>query len=461
MATVAPVTSTHPAAPAEPAGDLVASAGRRWRRAQLVWSGGVVAYVVAVLHRSSLGVAGVEAVDRFGVSATVLSTFVVVQVAVYAGLQVPMGGLLDRFGPRLLISTGAVLMSVGQLLLSVVHDVPGAYLARILIGAGDAATFISVIRLVPTWFPAARVPLFTQLTGTLGNLGQLGAAVPLVLVLERAGWSVAFLGLAGLGLAAAVVSWTLVRDHPAGTLREGAVPGLPGPFRAAARTPGTWLGFWTHALSLFPMAVFLLLWGFPFLTSAQGLSPARAGGLMSLSVVATLVSGPVIGVLTARHPLRRSWMVIAIAMGTALAWIAVLARPEPSPLWLLVLLVVVLGVGGPGSAIGFDFARTFNPGHRLGTATGMVNVGGFFSAVVTMLAIGFVMDLVAGPPLSLESFRAGFAVMAVPWLVGVVGVLVSRRSTRRAMLADGIVVPPVREVLARRAQRRRSRQNGR
>src|SRR5450756_2539506 len=133
--------------------------------ARLVWGAAVAAYGVAVLHRSSLGVAGVQAVDRFDVGAAVLSTFVVVQLAVYAGMQVPVGVLLDRYGSRVLIAGGAVLMAVGQVLLGVVDDLPSAYLARVLIGAGDAAAFISVLRLVAVWFPARRVPLFTQLTG--------------------------------------------------------------------------------------------------------------------------------------------------------------------------------------------------------------------------------------------------------------------------------------------------------
>lgn len=396
---------------------------------------------MAVLHRSSLGVAGVQAVDRFGVGAAVLSTFVVVQLAVYAGMQVPVGVLLDRYGSRVLIAGGAVLMAVGSVLLGVVHDLPSAYLARVLIGAGDAATFISVIRLVAVWFPARRVPLFTQLTGIVGHLGQLAAAIPLVAVLDLAGWSPAFVGLGAIGALAAILAWGVVRDGPAGLRHEPSTLSVRHHLRAAVRTPGTWLGFWSHAIGLFPMAVFLLLWGFPFLTVAQGLRPAQAGALMSLSVVAAVISGPVIGVLTGRHPLRRSWM----------AWTAVLVHPGRSPLWLLAVLVVVLGVGGPGSAIGFDYARTFNPADRLGTASGLVNVGGFSTAVVTMFAVGIVLDVAgAGAPLSLPAFRLAFAVMAVPWSVAVAGVLVSRRSTRRAMLADGVVVPPIREVLARR-----------
>lgn len=427
------------------------------RGARLVWAAAVGAYAVAVLHRSSLGVAGVEAVERFAVGAAVLSTFVVVQLGVYAALQVPVGVLLDRWGSRVLICAGAVLMATGQVVLGLATELPLAYLARVLIGAGDAATFISVIRLVATWFPPQRVPLMTQLTGLVGQLGQVASAVPLVAVLHLAGWTPAFVGLGAVGLLAALLAWWGIRDAPVGPVGDRETARLLAPLGHVVRAPGTWLGFWSHAVTQFSGTVFVLLWGFPFLVSAQGLSRAEAGGLITVAVVAAMISGPVIGVLTGRHPLRRSWMVLTIAAATAAAWAAVLLQPGRSPLWLLVALVVVLGVGGPGSAIGFDFARTSNPGGRLGTATGVVNVGGFSTAIVSMLLVGITLDLAAAAghaPLSLPAFRVAFAVMALPWAVAVVGVVVTRRRTRRLMAEQGLVVPPMRVALERRRQER-------
>src|SRR5690242_6713923 len=80
-------------------------------RAWIVWSVGLLAYIVAVLDRTTLGVSGLQAADRFGASPSVLSTFVVLQVVVYAAAQVPAGVLLDRFGSKTLIICGAALMA--------------------------------------------------------------------------------------------------------------------------------------------------------------------------------------------------------------------------------------------------------------------------------------------------------------------------------------------------------------
>ena len=88
-------------------------------RAWTVWAAGLLAYIVAVLDRTTFGVAGLDAAERFRASPAQLSMFVVLQLAVYAGAQIPAGVLLDRFGSRAMILTGGALMVSGQLALAV------------------------------------------------------------------------------------------------------------------------------------------------------------------------------------------------------------------------------------------------------------------------------------------------------------------------------------------------------
>ncbi|WP_336921068.1 MFS transporter [Aquipuribacter sp. SD81] len=424
----------------------------------LVWGTGLLAYVVAVMHRTSLGVAGVEAQERFGASASALASLAVVQLLVYAGLQVPVGVLLDRFGSRRLLVTGALVMSAGQLVLALATSTAPAVAGRLLVGVGDAMTFISLLRLVPAWFPARRVPLLTQLSGIVGQTGQVLSAVPLVLLLHGPGWTAAFASAAATGVLAAVLVLVAVRDSPV----PGAAPLVRGTrdlvadLAQAWRHPGTRLGLWTHFVTQFPGTVFSLLWGFPFLVQAQGVATGTASALLTLFVVAGMATGPLVAVLVQRHPFRRSWLVLGIVGVNAGAWTVVLAWPGPAPLPLLVLLVLAMATGGPASLIGFDFARTFNPPNRLGTATGIVNVGGFAASLVTILLVGLVLDLLPGPD-DLASFRVGMGVQYLVWAVGVVGVVVTRRRVRARMAAAGVVVPPVREALRRRRGPRRRR----
>src|SRR5690348_16182530 len=162
--------------------------GRPPARAYAMWVVGLAAYVLAVFHRASLGVAAVDAQERFSAGASAISLFLVLQLAVYAALQVPVGVALDRFGSRRMILAGALTMAAGQLVLALATDVPTAVVARVLVGAGDAMTFISVLRVIGLWFPGTTVPLITQLTGIIGQLGSIAAAYPLVALLHGTSW---------------------------------------------------------------------------------------------------------------------------------------------------------------------------------------------------------------------------------------------------------------------------------
>ncbi|MGV8965436.1 MAG: MFS transporter [Cellulomonas sp.] len=415
------------------------------RRAYLVWGTAVLAYVVAVLDRSSLGVAGLQAGERFAASAAVLSLFVVVQLVVYAGLQLPVGLMLDRVGPRRLIALGAVLMALGQLALAVVTTIGPALGARALVGAGDALTFVSVVRLIPSWFPTRRVPLLTQLTGILGQSGQLLSAIPFVLLLHGPGWPAAFGSAAALGAVMVVAVLVVVRDTPgsSGPLSGGAGRGgpparvslapEPSRLRATLTEPGTWLGYWTHFVSQFSGTTIILLWGFPFLVQGQGRTTAEASVLFTLNVLTAIVAGPLIGEFTARWPRWRVHLVTWVSISTAVVWLLVLVPAGPRPLWALTVFMVVIAIGGPTSLVSFDFARSHNPPARLGTASGFINAGGFVAALTTMGGIGLVLDAVgtsATGEYSLDAYRLALSVVVVPWVIGMVGLGASARSTR-------------------------------
>lgn len=418
---------------------------------------------MAVSQRTSFGVVGLEATERFHASASAVSFFTVLQLLVYAGLQIPVGVLVDRFGSRAMVAGGGVLMALGQLQLAFADGVPGGVAGRVLVGAGDAMTFIAVIRLIPLWFAPARVPLVTQLTGMTGQLGQLVSVIPFAFVLHTSGWTTAFLLLAGLSVLAVVLVLVFLQDVPPGTVRPRPQQGLKATGTSLAhawRQPGTRLGLWSHFTIQFGGTVFAMTWGYPFLISGQGLESGEVAALMALYVGAAMAVGPFIGRFVSRHPLRRSTMVLLIAGAIAVAWAAVLLMPGRSPIWLLAVLVVVLAIGGPGSMIGFDFARTFNPAHRIGAATGIVNVGGFIAALIAIYLIGAVLDLLYASGFSdgvlygLDPFRIALSVQFLLLGFGVGALLVCRRKVRRQMAAQGIVVPPLRSALAR--QRRES-----
>jgi MFS family permease len=427
------------------------------RRAYLVIGAAVCGYIITVMQRTSFGVAGIEAAHRFGANATILGLFVAVQLVVYAALQVPVGIALDRFGSRRLVTTGLLTAAIGQLGLALVSSIGWALVARVLIGAGDACIFISVIRLIPAWMPPRRVPVMTQLVGMLGQIGQVLSAVPLLALLHSHGWVPMFATAAGVGVGAALLVFALVRDRPAGGAVASVVHAPEVSFRAVLAEPGNWLGFWSHFVTGFTSMVVVMIWGVPFLVSGEALSTGQAGALLIVNSATSALCGPIVGTLTARHPLRRSWIVLGSAGATATAWAVVLLSPGRLPFWVLALWMVVIATGGPVSLVGFDFARSFNQPRELGRASGIVNGGGFLAAVISILMVSVVLDAVSpagARTYDLDAYRLGFTTLALPWLVGVVGVIGSRRRTRASMAAGGVVVPPLRDALARERQRR-------
>lgn len=410
------------------------------RSAWFAWGIGVSVYVLAVVHRTSLGVAGLDAAARFGIGASALSTFSILQVLVYAGMQIPVGLLVDRLGPRRVLSVGLVLLTLGQLGFAFSTGFTPALVSRAVLGCGDAMTFVSVLRLGARWFPLRRNPFIAQLTGLVGTLGNLVSTLVLAQVLHSAGWTPTFATTALLGLPVLLLVVLLLRDTPQHAPRRRRVPAprtelsaaavRPGsarlPLRAQIRAawgqPGTRLGLWVHFTTAVPASVFLMLWGMPFLIEGQGLSRAAAGSLLSLVIVSNMAFALVFGQLVSRRPGVRIPLVLTVVLGTAALWAVVLAWPATHvPLWLLLVLTVAMGSNGPASLVGLDFARPVNPPERLGTATGIVNMGGFVATVLALFGIGLVLDLLTpggGSHYSPHAFRLAFCVLYLPLALG-------------------------------------------
>ncbi|WP_204965009.1 MFS transporter [Microbacterium dextranolyticum] len=403
--------------------------------------------MLAVVNRSSLSAVGVDAAERFGADAATLSLFAVVQLAVYGGMQIPIGLLLDRYGARPIITIGMLLMAAGQLTLAFSPSVGVAIVARMLLGAGDAAVFPAVLRLVATWFPAQRAPLMSQMTGLVGQAGQLLALAPLAALLHATSWEVVFGGIAGLCVLFGILVYVVVRNHPPEVGADVSVDTHTGAIqvvrssidtgvgiRAAWAHPGTRLAFWSHFTAPFAGTAFVLLWGMPFLTAGEGLDKGHAAGILSTYVLIGMVLGPVMGDLSRRVPHLRSRALVLPAIAVqAVAWIVVIAWPGLAPLWLLYGLAFALAMGGPASMIAFDHARTHNPAHRLSTATGITNVGGFLAALVAIFAIGVALDLQgAGTPSTyrLDAFRLAFLTQFPLWILGWTFIVIERRKTR-------------------------------
>lgn len=413
-------------------------------RAWIVYLIAALAYASAILQRTTLGAVGLEATERFMAPAGIVSVFAVMQLAVYAAMQIPAGVVLDRRGTRFMVTLGSAIMAAGQLLMSQADTLTLGVIARVLVGVGDACIFTAVIRLIPAWFPSRHVPVLTQVTNVIGQLGQIGSSVGFVYLHMLHGWEAAFLAAAGIALLMTVASAVGIQDTPEGSFVRSArddAPVVPH-IRAAWRHPGTRMGFWAHFSSCFPTLVFVMMWGYAYLVDGEGRPAPVAGSLMTVYVLTLCILGPVVGALAARHRRRRFHIGLTLNLLAAASWLLVLLWPGPAPLPVLVILAVGVGLDGPATALAFDFPRTYAPAERLGTATGVTNIGGFVAGLASILIIGVVLDALSGGAVgggyTLGQMRLAMSTQFIIMAIGFIGLLVTYRRLRRWVAEHGM-----------------------
>ncbi|TVX79270.1 nitrate/nitrite transporter [Corynebacterium sp. NML180780] len=420
-------------------------------KALIVWFGAVAVYAVAILGRTSFGVASVEAIDRFNVDASRIAVFTAVQVGVYAFAQIPTGLLIDRLGPRFMLVAGAIIMAVGQIVLGLTTSYGVAIVARVLIGAGDATAFLSGMRILPYWFPPRKTPLFTQLTAALGQLGQFLSAVPFLALLTAKGWTVSFVSLGALGLLIALLAAIAVADTPEwaemtpGQRREikqqrqdDRTP-MKEVLGVVLRSPIAWEAFFIHGWVIFWMFSFCLLWGLPLMTLGMGLTESQAGTVLILFTVVNIASAPFVGAVSARMGSSRDLGALILGGVTPLAWIIFFLPSEPRSYAAILTMSIIMGLCVPTSNFGFDAVRENLPTNMVATGTGLGNMGGFVATMIGAQTVGVLLDHSShGQAYQWHDFQLAWIAFYVTAAVLLIGLLVSRRKARRLTAAPHV-----------------------
>jgi sugar phosphate permease len=391
------------------------------RRAWSIWGVGALVYLVAYFHRTSLGVAALSAQQRFGVGATALSTFAILQLGVYLVMQIPAGLMADRFGPRRMLSAALLCMALGQTLFAFATTMSLAVVGRGIVGLGDAFTFTSVIRLAGSWFPRRRFALLAALTAMIGALGQVIGTVPLSSALHAYGWTPTFLGTAVLSAVMAIVVRWLVADQPAPSVERSttSTPVLAD-LRAVIAQRGTRTAMWTHFTLMSSFTVLATLWGYPYLVEGLGMAPGPAKLTLTLTAAAPLAVAPAMGWVAGHRPGLRGRLIVSVATALALFWSVAVTWPGgrlPTPLALA--LILVSAIGSATSMVAFDLARDANPPNRGGIASGVVNIGGFSASMSASLGAGALLDATGGT-YDAPSFQVAFIPITCMMVLGTV-----------------------------------------
>ncbi|MDK4247711.1 MFS transporter [Corynebacterium accolens] len=420
-------------------------------QALMIWIAAMAVYLVAITGRSSFGVAGLDAIERFDVDAGRIAVFTSVQLGVYAIAQIPTGMLIDKFGPRILLVVGAVIMGVGQVILGFTSNYGVAIFARVLIGAGDATGFLSVMRILPYWFPLHRTPMFTQVTSSIGQMGQFISAVPFLWLLGTAGWTAAFVTLGAVGILVAIAAAVAVADSPE---KLGVIPlekeppnsqgsSIGARLKAVFTSPIAWQAYFIHYSGMLPLIVFVMLWGMPMMTQGMELSKGKASLVLTLLAVFLVLVGPLHGRISSRAQNIRPWVALGFVCLHVLTWVLFFAFGTGGGLAAITAVSFILALCTPTSNYGFDIIRENMDRSVVATATGLGNMGGFTSGMLGAQLFGMVLDHSADAPnYSMPDFTsASLAVLAV-WLCGMAGVVITHILRRRG----GYAGPSVRIV---------------
>jgi len=393
-----------------------------------------------------LGVATLIASERFDTNAQELATLAVFQLVVYAGMQIPVGILLDRFGAKKLLIIGALVMATGSFTVALSPNLGVAVFGRMLVGMGDSFTFISMIRMINGWYQGAKATRMQQNVSTVGQLGQFVSAVPFWFLLEHLGWNFSFtaISLVSLLVVLLLVAFTANEraEHEHLRYQAPSIKIATSQLLENMRNPGIRMAFWTHFVTQPTTTSVSLLWAVPFLVSAEGQSHEFASLTLTAMVLFGLITGPLIGLVCSKYPQKRALLVYWVVALNSMTWLLLLAIPDRANSSVLLVCFLLISIGGPASLVAFDYTKDIAPKSRLGSANGFANVGGFLASFVMMYLTGLIIDLVQQATSStqrftLVGFRFGFASQLLVVAIGITFFTLERRKYLRILRESG------------------------
>ncbi len=381
-------------------------------------------YIISQFYRSSTAVIAPDLVRDIGFSHESLGLLTGAFFLSFGLTQIPLGVMLDRYGPRRTM-TGMLFFAVAGALVFAAAESPAMLtFGRALMGVGCAAVFMGSVVVCARWFPPDRLATTASIVLAVGGTGNLLSATPLAFATEQIGWRGAFVGMAGITALFALAVLLLVRDAPPGHPFHGrkhetlgaVLIGLGEVFRNK-RLPFLAI----MAFVAYPsMAAILTLWAGPYLAHIHGLDGVARGNVLILTATAMILGNLFYGPLDRRLDTRKG-----VAMGGALATAAVLgalAFVSAPPLWLSATLLVLLGFFGSYSVMVMAHGRASYPEYLVGRAVTVVNFVNFTGVAVMQVITGFIIGALStdSGPTPEFAYRAVFGFLAATVIVAVI-----------------------------------------
>jgi len=378
----------------------------------------VAAYYLSFLFRTINATVAGSLTSEFGLSAGDLGLLTSVYYLTFAAAQIPIGILLDRYGPGRIQSAVMIAAALGAALFAISDNFWMLFIGRALIGLGVAASLTAGLKALVLWFPSERIPLLNGLMIMLGALGAMSATLPAEFLLVSAGWRALFALLAIVSAGCALVIYLAVPEVPAPI----SVAGGPNSLRMVYADPRFWRLAPLSAACIGTAWAFQGLWAAPWLSDVERLD--RSGLLWHLLIMAIALSlgGLLWGVVVDRA--RRLGVGLRALIGLVatmfiMAQLALILRwPLPSYVpWIFVAAV------GAGTVLSYAILAEYFPKELAARANAALNVFHIASAFVVQYMTGAVVQLWAPidghyPEVAYQTafaFNVGLQIVAGIW----------------------------------------------
>jgi len=368
-------------------------------------------YFLSYLLRAVNAVIAPELQQELTLSAANLGLLTATYLLAFGAFQIPLGMLLDRYGPRRIQSALLVIAAIGTALFAVGHSLTELAFARGLIGLGVSACLMASLKSFMQWFPLERQAALAGAIMATGALGALSASVPLEWVLPSLGWRGVFVVLTIALLLISVITFLSVPERAVDASALSFTSQWQGVVQIVSSRQ-----FWRFAplMGLFSGSFMALLglWAVPWLMSVNGATRGVAAEHLFALGLGMLVCYLGIAALTTRLTRRGMRPAVQLAFSAALT----LAFEGLIILGVTPTLVLWAGYGlfVSASSLCYTTLAAYFPVALSARVTTAVNLSAFAGAFGLQWGIGLVVDSLSAagwaPP---SAYRAAFSLMFV------------------------------------------------
>ncbi len=393
----------------------------------VIWGLASIFYCYEYLLRITPNVMHTEIVSYYGLSAAGFGNLFAFYYYAYTPLQIPVGVLLDRYSPRLLLTLNCLLCAIGIYICSIAHVLWVAQLGRFLVGFGSAFAFVGILKLATLWLPSNRFALVAGLTTTIGMLGAMFSENVLTYFVIHIGPRETLMYSAYFGIILAGVIWLFVRNKPPGTgeyHNRFTTTNFKSLFMGMILLllrPQIWICAIIGGILYTSLSVFAELWGKPYLQDACHLSPEKAAFVVSMVFFGWAIGGPLQGWISDRINNRRVPLIIGSIIG-AISFMLVLYT-DSLPVPIIAVLLFLFGAAASAENVAFAFAKETCEKKLSGSALALTNMFVMLVGTILQPLVGSVLDMVSPDGALVHTateYRMALSVIPVIFIVAAV-----------------------------------------